>query len=186
VIWTHPSTGLPSRSRDTAGVETVFTYDSMGRPLTVDPSSDLMTTYTYRLATSTSSLARVTVARVTSPGAVAAAESRVDFDAFGRPVKEEQRMPDSSWKGRQTTYNALGWKTFVSEQGSPYGTSFPTFDAFGRQGRTFKDTQNETTVHVRGGKVVITSKDGAVVTQFKITKSGIARRIASGQWVPVK
>jgi RHS repeat-associated protein len=127
-----PSTGLPSRSRDTAGVETVFTYDSMGRPLTVDPSSDLMTTYTYRLATSASSLARVTVARVTSPGALATAESRVDFDAFGRPVKEEQRMPDNSWKGRQTTYNALGWKTFVSEQGSLYGTSFPTFDAFGR------------------------------------------------------
>jgi RHS repeat-associated protein len=127
-----PSTGLPSRSRDTAGIETVFTYDSMGRPLTVDPSSDLMTTYTYRLATSASSLARVTVARVTSPGALAVAESRVDFDAFGRPVKEEQRMPDNTWKGRQTAYNALGWKTFVSEQGSPYGTSFPTFDAFGR------------------------------------------------------
>jgi len=127
-----PSTGLPSRSRDTAGLETVFTYDSMGRPLTVDPSSDLMTTYTYRLPTSASSLARVTVARVTVPGAVATAESRIDFDAFGRPVKEEQRMPDTSWSGRQTAYNALGWKTFISEQGSPYGTSFPSFDAFGR------------------------------------------------------
>jgi RHS repeat-associated protein len=129
-----PSTGLASRSRDAAGLETAFTYDSMGRPLTADPAGDLMTTYTYRLASSASSLARVTVARVTSPGAPAAAESRIDFDAFGRPVKEEQRMPDGSFSARQTVYNALGWKTFVSEQGSPFGTTFLNFDPFGRPG----------------------------------------------------
>jgi YD repeat-containing protein len=106
----------------------------MGRPLTADPASDLMITYTYRLASSASSLARVTVARVTSPGAPAAVESRIDFDAFGRPVKEEQRMPDGSFSARQTAYNALGWKTFVSEQGSPFGTTFLNFDPFGRPG----------------------------------------------------
>jgi RHS repeat-associated protein len=126
------NTGLPSQSRDTARIATSYTYDSMGRPLTVVPAGEAMTTYTYRLAGGASSLARVTVARVTSPGAPALAERRIDFDAFGRPVKEEQRMPDDSWSARQTAYNALGWKTFVSEQGSPFGTTFLNFDPFGR------------------------------------------------------
>jgi RHS repeat-associated protein len=126
------NTGLASQSRDTARVVTLNTYDSMGRPLTVAPAGEAMTTYTYRLATGAASLARVTVARVTSPGAPAITERRVDFDAFGRPVKEEQRMPDDSWSARQTSYNALGWKTFVSEQGSLFGTSFLNFDPFGR------------------------------------------------------
>jgi RHS repeat-associated protein len=124
------NTGLPSQSRDTAGLQTTYSYDAMGRLLSADPSGDATTTYTYRLATSAASLARVTVARVGTAGTLA--ESRIDFDGLGRPVKEEQRMPDGSWSGRQTAYNALGWKTLVTEQGSVYGTSFLSYDPFGR------------------------------------------------------
>lgn len=133
------NTGLPSASRDTAGLTTTYAYDSLGRLTTVDPSDDALTTYTYRRATSVSSLARVTVAQVTAPGAVALAESRIDFDAFGRPEREEKLLPDvnGTWAGRKTTYNALGWKTFVSEAAtaSTFGTAFELFDPFGRPGK---------------------------------------------------
>lgn len=39
------STGLASASRDTAGKQTNFSYDTLGRLTTVDPADDLLTTY---------------------------------------------------------------------------------------------------------------------------------------------
>ena len=128
------STGLASTSRDTAGLATTYSYDLLGRLVSVDPTDDAMTTYTYRAPVNASTLARVTIARVTAPGATALAESRIDFDGLGRPVKEERRMPDGTFDGRATEYNAMGWKTYVSEAGSPYGTLFLNYDPFGRPG----------------------------------------------------
>ena len=127
------STGLPSASRDVAGRQTSYSYDLLGRPTQVQPPGGAITSYTWRRATSASSLARVTVAQ--DLNGVNYGESRTDFDGFGRPVVEEERMPDGSWADRRTAYNALGWKTYVSERDSPYGTQFFDYDPFGRPGR---------------------------------------------------
>jgi hypothetical protein len=54
-----------------------------------------------------------------------------------------------------------------------------------RDGRQFTDTETGTTVHVQGNRVVVTNKDGAIVTVMKLTKKNIAMRIQSGRWVLV-
>src|SRR6185295_12623782 len=56
------STGLPSSSRDATSLATTYDYDPMGRPLTIAPPQSARTTYTYRNAATTASLAQVTVA----------------------------------------------------------------------------------------------------------------------------
>lgn len=127
------ATGLPSASRDTTGRQTTYTFDNLGRINQIQPPQGATTTYTWRRATSAGSMARVTVGQGLS--GVIYTESRTDFDGFGRPVVEEERMPDDSWADRRTAYNALGWKTSVSERDSPYGTQFLDYDPFGRPGR---------------------------------------------------
>lgn len=127
------STGLASSSRDSSGVQTTYSYDTSGR-LSSAQGPDAPLGYTYRNATSASSLSRVTAGRSTA--ATTFYQSRVTYDAFGRATLEEEQMPNNQWEGRRTSYNALGWKTYVSAQGAlGYGTSFDLYDPFGRPGR---------------------------------------------------
>jgi len=44
-------------------------------------------------------------------------------------------MSDGTYSARTSTYNAMGWKTFVSERGSGNGTSYLNYDPFGRPSR---------------------------------------------------
>jgi YD repeat-containing protein len=63
------------------------------------------------------------------------AKSQTLFDAVGRPIEEDTRMPDGRWSARTTSYDALGRKTAVSEPGSPGRvTQYLGYDAFGRPG----------------------------------------------------
>ncbi|MEP7009932.1 MAG: RHS repeat-associated core domain-containing protein [Acidobacteriota bacterium] len=127
-------TGLASSSRDTAGVATTYSYDGLGRPLSVAPTGIARTTYTYTNAANASSLARVTIAQVSAANATLA-ERRMTSDALGRPATEEERMPSGSLAPKRTNYNALGWKIYESNQGSiTNGTTYSAFDPFGRPG----------------------------------------------------
>lgn len=127
------STGLTRVSRDVAGKSTSFSYDLLGRLTMVDPADDLLTTYTYCTACASGDRARVTMARkATVTGAEVTASRRI-YDDWGRLIGEEERMPPAgAWSSRWTSYNALGWTTYVSEKGSSFGTSFSGFDPFGR------------------------------------------------------
>jgi YD repeat-containing protein len=87
------STGLPLTSQDTADQQTSYAFDSMGRITTVTPPQGAVTSYTYRRATVASSLAQVTVS--VNLNNVNYGESRIGFDGFGRPVTEEERMPNA-------------------------------------------------------------------------------------------
>lgn len=128
------STARASSSRDAAGVQTTYSYDPSGRPLSISPAQTARTTYTYRNATNAATLARVTIAQVSS-GNATLAEWRITFDGLGRPTDEEERMPSGSWENRRTNFNALGSATYVSAQGAiGSGTSYLNFDAFGRPG----------------------------------------------------
>lgn len=130
------STGLPSASRDTAGKQTGFSYDMLGRLSLIDPTDDVATTYDYCTATSTPYIcpsgvrAQVVIARNNGIDVTAA---RLRFDDWGRLINEAERMPPSgTYVDRSTNYNALGWRTYVSERDSGSGTSFMNLDAFGR------------------------------------------------------
>lgn len=132
------STGLPSASRDAAGKQTGFSYDTLSRMTTIDPTDDLLTVASYCTATSVPACpagvrAQVVAARKATLGGAEVAAVRSRFDDWGRLTSDEVRMPPAgNFAARNYSYNALGWRTFASEQGSAPGTSYMNFDAFGR------------------------------------------------------
>jgi RHS repeat-associated protein len=132
------STGLGSASRDSAGKQTSFSYDTLGRVTTIDPADDLLTVNTYCSATSVpacpaSVRAQMITSRKATAGGAEVTSVRLRFDDWGRLIREEERMPPAgNFVARNTSYNVLGWKTYVSERGVAPGTTFLNFDAFGR------------------------------------------------------
>jgi len=132
------STGLPSSSRDAAGKQTSFSYDALGRMTTIDPTDDLLTVATYCTATSIPACpsgvrAQVVAARKATAGGSEVTAVRSRFDDWGRLISDEVRMPPSgTYAARNYSYNAMGWRTYASEQGSAPGTTYLNFDAFGR------------------------------------------------------
>src|ERR1700674_4482870 len=129
------ATGLPPYSRDTANIQTSFTYDAPGRLAYVLPRDGAWTQYLYHAASSPSSLASLTVIQQQNGSpSVSLAQTRSFYDALGRVIEQDVQMPDGTWSARTTSYNALGWKTAVSEPGSPNTnvTQYLNYDPFGR------------------------------------------------------
>lgn len=52
------------------------------------------------------------------------------------------------------------------------------------EGRTYTDSDNGNTVHVKGNRAVITDSEGNQVTQFKNTRANTAQRVKDGKWIP--
>ena len=128
-------TGFVEESRDTAAILTTYEYDSMGRVTFVRPSGDAWTQNDYFPASSASNLARVDTYRKNGPTGAILTRGQIFFDGFGRLSKQLTRMPGAVWSGRETHYNALGWKLSVSERGSPADkTEYFDYDPFGRPG----------------------------------------------------
>ena len=141
-------TGLASNSYDVSAYRTKYTYDDLGRPLTIEPrgpasGSDCSeaaakTSYSYPNAGGTSG-ARVEITIENPSGCGSSTEfgfRQYVFDGFGRAKIERYRRSGGNLARRETRYNALGWKTQVSEWGpdtTPSNwTYFLNFDAFGR------------------------------------------------------
>ena len=132
-----PNTGLAKASRDTSLIRTDYEYDAMGRLTWTKPETnqDGWTQYVYSRALSSSSPAQVQILRKSNGGGSVLAESLVKYDSFGRVWQEHTRMADTSMSIRQTEYNALHWKTSVSEQGNTAKkTQYLNYDPFGRPG----------------------------------------------------
>ena len=135
------NTGLPSASRDTAGLATTYSYDALGRLTLVEPAAGhgAQTAYAYTNATPTANAA-VYIDRLPNAGGAAIQETSVVFDSLGRVGREWQRLPVSpeTWAYRETDYNARGWKSGVTEwilQGTgKKWTYFTDYDPFGRPG----------------------------------------------------
>lgn len=130
------STGLPSSSRDTAGVQTTYDYDKMGRLTLENPAGDARTTYTYGRAISSIEHARVTVKRLASGGSAVRTEEVYVYDGFGRLFHEQRKMPSGQWSFRRTQYFPTGWKQRVSQwhpntQFTDW-TQYLNYDPFGR------------------------------------------------------
>lgn len=130
------STGLVSSARDPALVQTLYTYDALGRLTSESPASDAKTTYTYTRADG-EDRASVRIQWIQNGGTALRREELLVFDSFGRPEVEKRRMPSGVFSRQTTYYNALGWKTDMSEW-EPDGaahtawTTYRNFDPFGR------------------------------------------------------
>jgi RHS repeat-associated protein len=129
------NTGLAATSHDPAGVATSRQYDAMGRLFYVRPAQSAYTQYSYARATGPGALAKVTVQQQQN-GVPSNVETQhvLWFDDFGQLIREDQTMPSGATSSRFTSYNALGWKTSVTEMGSSTATQFQSFDPFGRPG----------------------------------------------------
>ncbi len=129
------ATGLPTYSRDTANIQTNFTYDALGRLAYVLPRDGAWTQYLYHAASSPSSLASLTVFQQQNGSpSISLAQTKKSYDALGRLIEQDVQMPDGTWSATTTSYNALGWKTAVSEPGSPNTNliQYFNYDPFGR------------------------------------------------------
>jgi RHS repeat-associated protein len=154
----NQNTGLPTASRDTAGVQTNIEYDSRGRiawlkPQTANPAGGAWVEYTYTNFSGGGSPTRARARALSHPNnqptGTPLAGEEYEYDWLGRLAVEKRLLPTQSWPAsgpcttqcnqRLTTYNAMGWKDSVSEwQGynpaTVYTTLYVNFDPFGRPG----------------------------------------------------
>ncbi len=135
------STGLIAASRDTAEIQTTFTYDRLDRLTRSEPpaAQGAATQYTYTAA-SGATPAQINITQQRNPGGSSLASSIVLFDGLGRVTGELRQLPSGSFNRRNTSYNERGWKSSVSElePSTPGPTNFTQlldYDPFGRPGR---------------------------------------------------
>jgi RHS repeat-associated protein len=136
------STGLVAASRDSAGIQTAFEYDLLGRMTWSKPDVGQggWTEYVYTHANPAGAVrANVTVRRRDngSHSAAILGVNIVAFDYFGRVYQEQRRLPGGSYNKRETQYDGAGNKASVSEltTGAPTSlTSYLGYDPFGRPG----------------------------------------------------
>ncbi|HXH93521.1 MAG TPA: hypothetical protein VNN25_18210, partial [Thermoanaerobaculia bacterium] len=156
---TDYSTSLVVHSRDTAGVQTAYTYDSSRRVSSVQAGGDPIINYTYTNATSSAG-ANVTIDQTSTTSG--APKASFDYDGLGRLVLQSRTLPRASlgdatrWTRQKTVYDAMGRKTQVSEweeSSSPsHFTVSSDFDRFGRPGTITRPDSSTTTFAYQGGR----------------------------------
>ncbi|MEM7351608.1 MAG: RHS repeat-associated core domain-containing protein, partial [Acidobacteriota bacterium] len=191
------STGLAAASRDSAGLETAYEYDILGRLEWIKPASGQLgwTQMSYSRATiAPSSPATVQVRRRGNGSEQAAvlAQTVRRFDEFGRPTLHEIALPDGSasgtWGVRETEYNPMGWVTSISERddGAAAGrTRYLDFDAFGRPGRILLPDDHEVRIEYEGVRRVTRtesigtarSSPGGQIVETDVSRSEIYDRL---------
>jgi RHS repeat-associated protein len=136
------STGLPTLSRDSAGLGISYEFDKLGRLTWSKPDAghDGWTEYVYAPANAVNlQRANVTVRRRDngSKTATILGVNLLIFDYFGRLYQEQRRLPGGAFNKRETLYDNAGNKASVSEltTGQPTSrTTFSQYDPFGRPG----------------------------------------------------
>jgi len=146
------NTGLPSESRDPAGVLTTLTYDDFGRLQTletVDSKSE------YRYHNYASSVPNAFVEALRSDPVGGDVTTTYVYDPFGRVIRESATMFDGALSVRETTYNKLGLQETVSEAGKNAAHSHKTqfwYDAFSRVVSTKTADGKDTTFKYTGAR----------------------------------
>jgi RHS repeat-associated protein len=162
-LTVEPNTGLPSVSRDPSGRPTDLAFDPMARPSTVIPRGDALTRVNYLLNSPTP-----VIERLVNPNSLL--ESRkTTLDGFGKPVRDEVMLPANVTSAAITTYNAMGWRTYVSERSANpaaptpaqancakavKGTQYCNHDPFGRPATILRADGKSTTLSYQGGRVI--------------------------------
>jgi RHS repeat-associated protein len=134
------ATGIPSRTHDTTGLYTDYEYDARLRPTWVKPQTglaegnDAWLEYAY-IPFSTDGVGPKLEVHLRPNGSTTGtlATQKYEFDPLGRRTFQEHQLPNGTWTGRTTTYNAQGWITEESEWGTAaHTTTYSDFDPFGR------------------------------------------------------
>ncbi len=101
-------TGWITSSRDTAGAQTSYVYDSLGRPTSITPPGEVATTVTYDSTTQTTA--------TRNGGADSSMWSQFRYDGFGRTIREIRQMPGSGVYAKKfTKFDPRGNAYFQSE-----------------------------------------------------------------------
>jgi RHS repeat-associated protein len=101
-------TGWITSSRDTAGLQTSYLYDSLGRPTSITPPpGEAATIVSYPSAVQT------IATRNDEAGLLTYEE--YDYDGFGRTIRERRQMPGGSNAKRFTKFDGRGYAYFESE-----------------------------------------------------------------------
>ena len=150
------STGLVTKTLDTAGLATSLSYDVMGRLVLETPAELGKTQYAFVNAVG-STPAKLTVTH--DLDGASPAQERYSFDGLGRLTKEEKLGSTGTWNARATTYNGTGSVATVSAWGAvaadSHLTSFSDYDPFGRA-RTITGVDGKATTMAFTGDRVVT------------------------------
>jgi RHS repeat-associated protein len=146
------ASGLVATSRDPAGRPTAFTYDLMGRLLTVSPQGDATTRITYQLSDASPPVVDRQV------GSPPLERETWRLDGLGRTVRHTVYLPSGVASTTLSTLNAMGWKTFVSvpaaNPDAARGTRYSNYDPFGRPGKIQAPDNRSTTLDYTGARRV--------------------------------
>jgi YD repeat-containing protein len=136
------STGLASKSRDTAGLVTTYSYDALSRLKEVCAPAQACVDYTYDLS---SSPASVVMKQGTAPSS---REVHYSFDGLGRLTIQAELMPDAQWSYRKTDYDLMGriYKAYAPVS-SASATGLFTEYHYDPLGRTATVTTPDQAVH---------------------------------------
>lgn len=159
------STGLPSESRDSAGLETAFDYDTMGHLVELGPPDEARTEYGYSMAANPPSISVKRSSLDATPQVLT--EQNLYYDGFGRLVLQKTRMPNRSdgaeqWSTVHTTYDLLGRRSARSaatyrsngdwEVVSLSNPTSTTYDRFGRTANVITPDGKSTTMTYTGAR----------------------------------
>jgi RHS repeat-associated protein len=134
------STGLPSSSRDPAGVQTTYQYDSVLRLTRLARQQGAIDKIKYFdvIGGSTSDSPQITVEHVAQDaGFTPLGDELYKYDQLGRLFEQDERMPGGAYRVKTMAYNGMGWKTTESEWNDNATTAgrqtkYDNFDPFGR------------------------------------------------------
>jgi len=137
-----PNTGLPSVSRDTAGVATLYSYNDLQRRMTsARTGTDPAINYAYNKAATNGTVTTGANATISQVSTVSGApQVAFEFDGFGRLVLHSSTLPSTTpgitrWSRQRTIFDGMGRKSMVSEaeeSAAPsHFTVFSDFDVFG-------------------------------------------------------
>jgi RHS repeat-associated protein len=146
------ATGLPSSSRDSAGLQTVLIFDEMNRLTDMQPSDGGYAELTYQFPTMgpspgytvTSTIASVLVEGCPNGEEGCLSSQRgwsryIEFDGQGRLSRIALALPTEASSAenqdRLFTYNSMGWTLSESTWKQLSQTQYSNHDTFGRPGQ---------------------------------------------------
>jgi RHS repeat-associated protein len=132
-----PASGMVVSSRDSAGAETLYTYDNLGRYRSIDPpGNEAPTTFTYTAAAGNQG---PTIQAKTATTTTTFRTTNYGLDHLGRLTSEQNQVPGPGGSlvhsTRTMAYFANGWKNFETTTGPDTAlgyTTYKEYDAFGR------------------------------------------------------
>lgn len=121
----------------------------MGRIKSSTPQGDAATTIDYHPEQYVPSLVDLTIGTSTT-----LEHEQWAIDGVGWVIGDSLSMPGNRSSSSLTFYDAMGRKTFVTERGSSNGTSFLSYDSFGRPASIQTADGKITTVEYQGVRIV--------------------------------